>query len=235
MKQLTRGIIYLAGLAILALGITLNTKTGLGVSPIIAVAYAVSVICGTDFGNTVLLWYCVFVLVEIVLHGIKTHGRERMQKVILDVLQIPLSIVFTRFMNLYVAVIPDFAADCKGTFPGTFAGRMLFLLIAVCLTGIGAAMSLDMRLIPNPGDGIVQTISDVSGKEVGLVKNMFDVTSVLLICVIGLIFAHRIIGIGIGTLVAVLGVGRVIALFQHLFFKKIQEISGREKDAAEGA
>lgn len=67
MKQLTRGIIYLAGLAILALGITLNTKTGLGVSPIIAVAYAVSELWGTDFGNTVLLWYCVFVLVEIVL------------------------------------------------------------------------------------------------------------------------------------------------------------------------
>ena len=106
MKQLTRGIIYLAGLAILALGITLNTKTGLGVSPIIAV----SELWGTDFGNTVL--------------------------------QIALSIVFTRFMNLYVAVIP------------------------------------------NPGDGIVQTISDVSGKEVG----------------------------------------RVIALFQHLFLKKIQEV-----------
>lgn len=130
MKQLTRGIIYLVGLAILALGITLNTKTGLGVSPIIAV----SELWGTDFGNTVL--------------------------------QIPLSIVFTRFMNLYVAVIPNFATDCKGTFPGTFAGRMLFLLIAVCLTGI------------------VQTISDVSGKEVG----------------------------------------RVIALFQHLFLKKIQEV-----------
>ena len=125
MKQLTRGIIYLAGLAILALGITLNTKTGRGVSPIIAVAYAVSELWGTDFGNTVLLWYCVFVLVEIVLHGMKTHGRERTQKVILDVLQ-----------------------------------------------------------ILNPGDGFVQTISDVSGKEVG----------------------------------------RVIALFQHLFLKKIQEV-----------
>lgn len=120
MKQLTRGIIYLAGLAILALGITLNTKTGLGVSPIIAV----SELWGTDFGNTVL--------------------------------QIPLSIVFTRFMNLYVAVIPNFATDCKGTFPGTFAGRMLFLLIAVCLTGI------------------VQTISDVSGKEVGRVIALFQ-------------------------------------------------------------
>ena len=79
----------------------------------------------SDFGNTVLLWYCVFVLVEIVLHGMKTHGRERTQKVILDVLQ-----------------------------------------------------------ILNPGEGIGQTISDVSGKEVGT----------------------------------------VIALFQHLFLKKIQEV-----------
>ena len=222
MKRLTRGIIYLAGLAILALGITLNTKTGLGVSPIIAVAYAVSVICSTDLGNTVLVWYSVFVVTEILLHGVKMYRGERIQKIILDILQIPLSIVFTRFMNLYVAVIPNFATDCKGAFFGTFAGRMLFLVIAVILTGIGAAMSLDMRLIPNPGDGIVQTISDVSGKEVGLVKNMFDVTSVLLTCVIGLIFAHRIIGIGIGTLVAVLGVGRVIAVFQHVFLRKIE-------------
>lgn len=32
-----RGLFYLMGLLILALGITLNTKTGLGVSPIISV------------------------------------------------------------------------------------------------------------------------------------------------------------------------------------------------------
>lgn len=39
-----------------------------------------------------------------------------------------------------------------------------------------------------------------------------------------LIFAHKIIGIGIGTLIADLGVGRVIAVFQHLFYEKMEEV-----------
>ena len=37
--------LYLVGIIVLALGITLNTKTNLGVSPIISIPYAV----GTDF------------------------------------------------------------------------------------------------------------------------------------------------------------------------------------------
>lgn len=35
-----RVLIYIAGLLILAMGLTLNTKAGLGVSPIISVSYA---------------------------------------------------------------------------------------------------------------------------------------------------------------------------------------------------
>lgn len=42
--------------------------------------------------------------------------------------------------------------------------------------------------------------------------------------IIGLIFAHKIIGIGIETLIAVLGAGRVIAVFQHLFYKKLEAV-----------
>ncbi len=42
--------------------------------------------------------------------------------------------------------------------------------------------------------------------------------------IIGLIFAHKIIGIGIGTLIVVLGAGRVIAVFQHLFYKKLEAV-----------
>ena len=38
----------------------------------------------------------------------------------------------------------------------------------------------------------------------------------------GLIFAHKIIGLSIGMLIADLGVGRVIAVFQHLFYEKME-------------
>ncbi len=36
------------------------------------------------------------------------------------------------------------------------------------------------------------------------------------------------IGIGIGTVVAVIGVGRVIAIFNHGFKKKMDELAGME-------
>ena len=44
--------------------------------------------------------------------------------------------------------------------------------------------------------------------------------------IIRLIFAHKIIGIGIGTLIAALGVGRVIAVFQHLIRKRKEKAAG---------
>ena len=45
---------------------------------------------------------------------------------------------------------------------------------------------------------------------------------------IGLIFAHKLIGVGLGTVVSVLGVGRVIALFNKLFMKKMTEVAAVE-------
>lgn len=42
--------------------------------------------------------------------------------------------------------------------------------------------------------------------------------------IIGLIFAHKIIGLSIGMLIAVLEVGRVIAGFQHLFYEKMEAV-----------
>lgn len=51
-KMVNRIIIYVAGLLVLAIGIILNTKAGLGVSPIISVSYSISQINGFNFGNT---------------------------------------------------------------------------------------------------------------------------------------------------------------------------------------
>ena len=48
---------YLMGLLILAMGLTLNTKAGLGVSPIISLSYAASVIWNRNFGDEDCRWY----------------------------------------------------------------------------------------------------------------------------------------------------------------------------------
>ena len=51
-KLIIRLAAYLAGLLILAFGLTMNVMTGLGVSPIISVSYAASEITGIAFAVT---------------------------------------------------------------------------------------------------------------------------------------------------------------------------------------
>ena len=214
------------GLLILALGIILNTKSGLGVSPIISVAYSIATIWNLNFGNTTFALYTVFVIVEMILHTLtlirkKQHADTREAFVMTlgkDLLQLPLSLVFTRFMNLFSAWIP---VPSHG-----FGSKLVVLAMGIICTGIGAAMSLNMRLIPNPGDGIVQTIADCIHKPVGFTKNCFDLMNICITISVGTIFAHKLIGVGIGTVIAVAGVGRVIAAFNYLCMKKMTEAAG---------
>ena len=121
-----RVLFYLLGLLTLAFGLTLNTKTGFGVSPIVSVAYTVSSIWELNFGNVMLAEYVVFAALEIVLH-ILMWRQNRMSVsrfrsiLIMDLLQLPLTLLFTRFMNLFSTVLPDLTADCS--FLGSVAGH----------------------------------------------------------------------------------------------------------------
>lgn len=209
-RALFRGLYYGAGMLILALGLVLNTKSGLGVSAIISVPYSISLIWNLNFGNMTLVIYVLFVIVQFILRGRSSKAT--------DLLQIPLAIVFTRVLNIFGAWLPLHFE--------LFWQNFLLLLLAVTLTGIGAAMTVDMRLVPNPGDGIVQALSDKSGLELGLTKNIFDVFNIAITLTISFVFAGHLMGVGIGTVVSVIGVGRVIAAFNYLFKRPMCRMAG---------
>ena len=202
---------YVVGMFILAIGLTLNTKANLGVSPIISVPYSISQITGLNFGDLTFVVYAIFVVVQIIIHiRLKNHKR-----IVSDILQLPLSLIFTRLLNIFSTYIPT--AQNLGI-------RFIVLTLAIICTGVGAAMSLSMQLVPNPGDGIVQSLAEGFNKSVGLTKNLFDCFNLCITLCISIFIAHQIVGVGIGTVIAVLGVGRVIALFHHIFEYKIEEL-----------
>jgi uncharacterized membrane protein YczE len=216
-----RFIFYLLGMVILALGISLNAKTSLGVSPIISTAYCVSSITGYNFGNMTFVLYTLLVCVEIAIHLV----RKQKKQVAFDCLQVIVSLIFTRFLNVFDWIIPNLGSEAmKGTLIGSLGGRIGILLVAIILTGIGAALSLNMRIIPNPGDGIVQTIADAAGQDNGFVKNCVDITCVIVTCLTGLLVTRHVIGIGLGTLMAMIGVGRVIAVFNRVTQKQTETL-----------
>ena len=98
--------------------------------------------------------------------------------------------------------------------------------VGIIATGVGAASTLSMRLIPNPGDGIVQAFADLLSLPVGTMKNIIDGVNVCISLTLGLVFLSRIAGIGIGTVIAFIGVGRVVALYNATAGKRIAAAAG---------
>ena len=211
-KQMAfRLLIYAAGLIILACGITMNTKTGMGVSPIISVPYSISEIWGLNFGNMTFIVYTIFVIIQAVL----------MRRITLDlILQLPLSLVFTRFLNLFDMILPE-----SGSY---IWEKLLMLAVAISLTGIGIIMSVRTDFVPNPGDGIVNEIAVVIKKSMGFTKNCFDLLNLCISCSVGMIFAGHLIGIGLGTVLTMLLTGRAVALFSFIFLKPMLHACGLE-------
>lgn len=215
-QQLWRVGFYSLGMVFLALGITLNTKTGMGVSPIISLPNGVSVLFGTNLGNTIAAFYVLFVALQLVLKGKRFT--------LLDLLQAPLSVLFTRLINLFNAGL-DFSA-------APLSVRLLLLAAAVAFTGMGMALTVGMELIPNAADGLVGAISRRFHLEMGLTKNLFDLASVGLTVVLSLSVAGHVVGVGLGTLMTVLLTGRVVAWFNLAFRRKMRCMAGLEGKVA---
>lgn len=210
MHKLFRVLYYLLGMVLLAIGITLNTKTALGVSPLISIGYAVSQVAGLNFGNMTFVVYAAFVVIQFLLR--RRNARWK------DALQLLVALLFSQLLNVFDLVL---AYE-----PATLPGKLVMLVGAVALTGIGAAITLTMDIIPNPGDGLVSAVADTFHMATGLAKNLCDAASVALTLAVGLVFEGRVIGIGLGTLITVLLCGRVMALYNHTLMNPARALAG---------
>ena len=203
-------MIYSIGLVVLSIGITLNTKSGLGVSPIISIPFSISSIFNLNFATMTFVVYTMFVIIQFII-----KGKNRQW---IDILQIPFSLLFSVLINFF-----------NGIFQFNYTTlwqNLMLLLVAIIVTSIGAAMTVNMKLVPNPADGLAQAVGDLLNKGLSFGKNAIDLFSVATTCGIGLLFTGNVVAIGLGTLIAMIGVGRCIALFNFVFKKKMDEVSG---------
>lgn len=213
--KLSRVLIYLMGLFVLALGISLSSKTGLGVAPVVSVAYVFSSIYKIDLGITTFSLYLIFVLIQMSFHVLRYDKKN----IGIDLLQFLISILFGLFITCCSNFIPNLDPQSTNLYISIF-----FLMIAIFCTGTGAILSIRMKIIPNPADGIVMLLSEITHKNIGLIKNLFDLFQLSLACLVSYFLIGQIIGVGIGTILAVIGVGRSMALINMVFGNKLDAI-----------
>lgn len=208
MKKLIRFILYLGGLAILSLGVVLNTKTGLGVSAINSIPYATAQITGYSLGTTTAVMYVICVLIQSLM-----MGKEWKPKVLL---QIPFSILFGVYVNLFNAQI-DYMAE-------GIVVQILLLAVAILLTGLGAYVSVAMDIVPNAPDGLAQMMGVKMKKNFGTAKCILDIICVAITCILCLVVTGGLIGIGLGTVVSALLIGQVIKLCGKVLKEPLQKV-----------
>ena len=213
-KTIVRWSAYLLGMLALAFGIVLGSKADLGISPISSVAFCMSEIMGVGFGSMNFVLYGLFVAAQFALRGRNSRA--------VDLLQLVVSVVFSWVLDVFIAIIPY-----EGAANG-FGMNFLVLLLSVVFIGVGVSASINVHLIPNPGDGIVQALAEKTGWEQGFAKNVFDIGCAGVTAMLGLAFFGRLVGIGIGTVVTMLGVGRVVTLHNRLVMNKLCAAVGIE-------
>lgn len=204
-----RILFYGTGVLVLNLGLALCSQCGLGTLPVSGISFVLAEVMGVTFGTAVMGTYTVFVLAQIAIQKKKPWLRE--------FLQLPLSVASRWLLDLFCGWFPRSEAL------GSQVGMML---AGIFFTGVGVAMNVNMKLVPSPGDGMVEVLSNATGWELGLTKNVFDAFCVGFTLLIGLCTGHFLSGLGIATLVGAFGVGRVVSLFNKLFKEKMGRLAG---------
>ena len=82
-------------------------------------------------------------------------------------------------------------------------------------SGISIEVAPDALVVP--GEGIVRAISQVSRKRFGTIKVYFDVTLIVIAVVLSLVFFGELNGIGVGTVVSALTVGKFVNIIDRHF------------------
>ncbi len=207
MKHMIKRIaIYLIGLFILSLGVAISVKSGLGVTSVNSIPYALSLIFTTDMGMFTAGLYILFVLIQALI--LRRNFKVRF------LFEIPCSILFGGMVdlsNLILSLVPD---------PTHYTVRLLLLALSIFGVALGVYLYCSVDLVPLPGDGVILAVSQKSGMKFHNVKILFDCTLVVISAAISLVFLGGLVSVREGTVISSLLIGLVVGLLTKAFGKK---------------
>lgn len=192
---LKKAVLFFGGLLILSSGIVFSTVSGLGVSPLNCLAFALGEIFGIEMGYITMLLYFVYVFIEFLIKGKNFRAA--------DLLQIPVAILFGLLVN--------FTKSCLSFIVCVnYVQKLLCCAISIVMIAAGTTIYVIPQLALQAPEGLILAICERWNFRFGTVKSCFDMAIVVLAFIAGILFKGQIIGIREGTLLAAVGVGVVV-------------------------
>ena len=207
MNKLKRYVIFLIGLFVNSLGVSLITKASLGTSPISSIPYVLSLSFPFTLGNFTIFFSIFLILLQLLILR-KNFKLEH-------VLQIPVSIVFGYFIDLTMLLF-------AWVNPQAYIMKIIYLLIGCLILGFGVYMEVLADVVMLPGESFVRAIVLTWKTNFGTTKICFDVSMSVIAAILSFVFTGRLNGVREGTIIAALLVGFIArVLGKKLAFVKL--------------
>lgn len=222
MNKLKRYIIFLVGLFVNSLGVSLITKANLGTSPISSIPYVLSLNFPLTLGNFTIIFSILLIILQLFILR-KNFKLEHL-------LQIPISILFGYFIDLTMLLF-------SFVNPTAYIAKLIYLLIGCVILGFGVYMEVLADVAMLPGESFVRAIVQTWHREFGSTKVCFDVSMAVIAAALSFILAHRLDGVREGTVIAALLVGflarqfgRLLAFVKPMLFPEDYKTSEEKVD-----
>ena len=208
---LKRYLLLLVGLSIMAFGVAFSIKASLGTSPISSVPYVVSLFTPLTVGTATIAMHCVFILLQILILRRNYHPIQLMQ--------LPVAFFFGYLTDFGVWAV-------QGITCNTYWQQWSVCLIGILLVAVGVSFEVKAGVVVLAGEGVVLAICKVLPKvKFGYMKVGFDVTLVVIACILSIVFTGRLQGVREGTVAAALLVGLIAKQLGKLLARwKLEEI-----------
>ena len=204
-------LLLLAGLAVMAFGVAFSIKASLGTSPISSVPYVVSLFTPLTVGTATITMHCVFILLQILILRKNYHPIQLMQ--------LPVAFFFGYLTDFGVWAV-------QGITCNTYWQQWIVCIIGILLVAVGVSFEVKAGVVVLAGEGVVLAICKVLPKvKFGYMKVGFDVTLVVIACILSIVFTGRLQGVREGTVAAALLVGLIAKQLGKLLARwKLEEI-----------
>lgn len=201
-----RLVVYLMGLFIMTLGVSMSVKSNLGVSPVSSIPYTITCITGLEMGKATIVFHIVLVVLQILI----LRGAFQIK----NLLQVVVGVVFgyfTTFSNYLFSFLPT---------TDNMVIRLGMMLVSTVLIAIGIFFYLPSDIVPLAGEGAMKAISDKTNIVFNKVKIGFDISMVVISLIACLTVLRQFGSVGIGTVIAAVLVGAVLGVLTKLFGEK---------------
>ncbi len=220
MKTIKKVFIYVLGFFILAIGINISKRAGLGISPVSSIPYACELVWGIELGKATYLVYMGLMALQIILLRKNYKVRSLLQIIATFILGTFITYTSTKYLLFWLPV------------PSNYFIQLVYLFISIVVIGVGVSLFLIPNIMPLPAEGLAQAIVEVSKGKVkfGNAKIMVDSGMVSISAILSIIFLGGLQTVREGTILAAILVGKVVGFILKHYKQSVTDWFEKSED-----